>query len=119
MKRKPHFCNLIGICADEQAYNQPDFANADALSRNAYTPMLVILIILLVVLNRQHFGTSITIAYSTHFVKPSGLIAKAKFQSFAQYSQNINTTIYHHHKIKITARTLLLTVLLYSCMLFT
>jgi hypothetical protein len=27
----------------------------------------------------QHFGTSITNAYSTHFVKPSGLNAKAKF----------------------------------------
>jgi len=28
----------------------------------------------------QHFGTSITNAYSTHFVKSSGLNAKAKFQ---------------------------------------
>jgi hypothetical protein len=27
----------------------------------------------------QHFGTSITNAYSTHFVKSSGLNAKAKF----------------------------------------
>jgi len=30
----------------------------------------------------QHFGTSITSAYSTHFVKSSGLNAKAKFHSF-------------------------------------
>ena len=29
----------------------------------------------------QHFGTSITNAYSTHFVKSSGLNAKAKFNS--------------------------------------
>jgi hypothetical protein len=32
----------------------------------------------------QHFGTSITNAYSTHFVKSSGLNAKAKFKLLFQ-----------------------------------
>jgi len=39
----------------------------------------------------QHFGTSITNAYSTHFVKSSGLDAKAKFHYDMNY---MNYTIF-------------------------
>ena len=45
----------------------------------------------------QHFGTSITNAYSTHFVKSSGLNAKAKFHyrslSYAWYCCRLSFTL--------------------------
>ena len=42
----------------------------------------------------QHFGTCITNAYSTHFVKSSGLNAEAKFHYIHMVGQNHMCTLY-------------------------